>query len=969
MILIMFKTRRKGMKNFKNRLLSILLALLMTVPLIGEFPERAEASFEEIPKLSLDKCKKAEITLSETVSGVNMELIEDGSQETSNVITKYGNETGREVTTSNKINIKFTGDFASPDDDLFLFAFRYWDYQGGGLFYFDYSSIDGVGITSRVEVSKRGLKPDGTKADVGSWRWEYVIVSGAKFTQSLDTGADFKLANRANNCFSKIEVYNLAPIREELALIETGTFAKEKTTALFNFGLLTTQTAQEAHALLPNKLSREMAISYTITFLGLANKAKEAKLDCTYTDVAPEYRTNISYAKSIGLIKNDTTTLGAQEIIKERELLEYYLRFFKLPTDGDIIKTAQNCNLVYGADSIFQPEKEALVDNLFAIGSNVLKMKAPNSGEMMAVQMIRDGIIPFKGVMQSGDATLMGAFLDEPIYCPPKEHIDPWTKKKWYSLNFFGMGICRPYMTQQTFSDDNETMVFCDLLGNLYLYNIKTYMVERIDKVCMEAKDLPRYVAITFRNGTSELYWVNDKYDFMMYDVKTRKKTYLASLPSTLSNAGDISVSKDGKRLVFDTALNLPGVHIYNRITTGLLDLETKEFTVRPLYDFTEISGEGYYSMHSAINPVYTNIIHFSSGGEYTGPGLYKSFMRLHRWNTETGEMEPYFDEYRTTIVSGYGRGYGEQNGHEAWTGNGEWTIVNKAGSQYLGKFYSNGYPGLVLISYDGRDRKYLGPAKLWDYKKQEWTYANYTHPGGDPTGERWAVSDDSSWNTFAPSKWPLIIRDSVTGASYSPLNFIPVGPSKHHPHPAFSQNLQYVAFGTIDENGVGEMGWVDVSDITSIPVDGSVVKLSDSCEALDFHNSFENFEYDLNIVDIDGETAYEIPRGKKMYVNALNDVIWGRNMNVSIEITYLDNSTSPIQLDFIRWNNKGINQHLSRRSTTINRTGKGGWNTATITIDDINLDNMEYLGTDFRLYGTVSDIVIKEIKVKEVKE
>jgi hypothetical protein len=219
-------------------------------------PQKADASFGEMPKLSLDKCKKAEVFISDTSRGVNMEFIDGGttdpSAETYAAITTYGGEICREVTAANKMNFKFSEDFASPEDDLFLFAFRYWDYAGGGLFYLDYASSDGPGITTRVNVSKRGSYPEGgNRADYAEWKWEYVVVAGAQFTQTLENGADFKIANRANNAFTKIEVYNLAPIKDEVALLELGTFADAKTTTLFNMGLLPFAKAADATATLP----------------------------------------------------------------------------------------------------------------------------------------------------------------------------------------------------------------------------------------------------------------------------------------------------------------------------------------------------------------------------------------------------------------------------------------------------------------------------------------------------------------------------------------------------------------------------------------------------------------------------------------------------------------------------------------------------------------------------------------------
>jgi len=953
------------MKKTKIKLLSLFLVSMIFCSVIPHPINKVSASFEEIPALSLEKCKKAEIYLGEKVKGTNIEIIKDenagAGDELYAGISVYDGETSHEVSVANKLNFRFTGDFASPEDDLFLFAFRYWDYAGGGKFYLDYASEDGDGIETRVEVMKRGLMPDGSKAPKGQWRYEYVVIAGARFTQTLTNGADFKIANRAGNAFTNIEVYNLAPIAEQVAHLELGTFASEKAQVLFNLGLLEAADSKAVTALLPEKLDRQTAIYYTVKFLGLSKKAEESAIECTYSDVDTKYASSVAYAKSIGLINKSGTELGAKDIIKERELIEYYLKYFKLSTDGDIVKTSKENKIVFGADVIFQTEKEALIDNLFAIGSNVVRLISPGGKDTIIMKMLNDGIVTFNGIMQSSDPELAGKLIEEPFYCPPEERIDPWTKRKYYVLSFFGSPISRPYFTQQSFSDDNETMVFCDYNNFIYLYNIRTYMTKKIGTI-IGGKANPSYVSMTFRNGTDELYYINNKKELIKYDVGDEKETLLYTLPGYVINAADISVSKDGTRVAFDIwKPNFP--YSATEGTSAYYDIADNEYREKDFFDFSTVSWEGWYHMHTSMNPVHKNIILFCSGGS-TIPDPFINFIRCFSWNTETDAQGPLFQEYRTTYGP-KGMYMGDNNGHESWTGDGEWLIVNKAATQYSGRLYSNGTAGLMLVSPDGRDRKYVGPAKVWNYEKKKWVYSHFTHPGADPTGQRWAVSDDSNFSLFYKGEFPLMIMDTESGASYLPLARIKAGPSDYHPHPAFSQNLQYVVFGTIDDNKQGMIGWVDVSDITSLPQRGGRVELSESCEALDY----EDFEYDLDKIKVNGEDAYRIRADKKMYINALNDVVWGVKKDVTFQITYLDNGVSPMKLEYVVWKDNTINQHLFKRYITIKREGKGGWKTAEVTLRGINMDNTEMLATDVKLSGSASELIIKEVTVKEAKE
>ena len=105
------------MKRFKRKIVSVSLIAFMLLSLMPAMPQKADASFGEMPKLSLDKCKKAEVFISDTSRGVNMEFIDGGttdpSAETYAAITTYGGEICREVTAANKMNFKFSEDFAS----------------------------------------------------------------------------------------------------------------------------------------------------------------------------------------------------------------------------------------------------------------------------------------------------------------------------------------------------------------------------------------------------------------------------------------------------------------------------------------------------------------------------------------------------------------------------------------------------------------------------------------------------------------------------------------------------------------------------------------------------------------------------------------------------------------------------------------------------------------------------------------
>ena len=194
------------------------------------------------------------------------------------------------------------------------------------MYYLDYSSKEDPTQTVRQNVYKRGNKEEGAK-----WRKEYVVVIGASFCHQLENGADFWIANRANNAFAKIEVYNLAPIKDELATLELGRFGEDKAQILINLDLFSLSEGETVKTELSKQMNREQTIDYIIKTLGLSEKAKGAGVNCSYTDVAEVYRDSVEYAKQIGVLREDSSVLNANERIKERELIEYYLNFLGIP--------------------------------------------------------------------------------------------------------------------------------------------------------------------------------------------------------------------------------------------------------------------------------------------------------------------------------------------------------------------------------------------------------------------------------------------------------------------------------------------------------------------------------------------------------------------------------------------------------------------------------------------------------------
>ena len=112
-------------------------------------------------------------------------------------------------------------------------------------------------------------------------------------------------------------------------------------------------------------------------------------------------------------------------------------------------------------------------------------------------------------------------------------------------------------------------------------------------------------------------------------------------------------------------------------------------------------------------------------------------------------------------------------------------------------------------------------------------------------------------------------------------------------------------------------------------------------------------------------------------------DYLEKESTNAEIVITYLDNGYLSIRLDYFEWENistyakreknhpdyyyEGIGK-LRPRTKKISRTNSGTWKTVRIPVNNINLEGRYQLGADFKLSGVQSDVVIRDVYIREVK-
>jgi hypothetical protein len=164
------------------------------------------------------------------------------------------------------------------------------------------------------------------------------------------------------------------------------------------------------------------------------------------------------------------------------------------------------------------------------------------------------------------------------------------------------------------------------------------------------------------------------------------------------------------------------------------------------------------------------------------------------------------------------------------------------------------------------------------------------------------------------------------------------------------------------DPSGVISTAWMDVSDIVDKPADGGRMEISDICEG----PSYKGTKYYFEKTHIAEADCFKIPVGKKMLVNIIDDKYQADRANAKISFSYYDWGYTPLRLSYFGWNNKSLYiDKTEQMRYEIPRNNTKKWKTATVELKDINLDNMDYIGTDFRFEGVYADLYVKDINVE----
>ena len=490
-----------------------------------------------------------------------------------------------------------------------------------------------------------------------------------------------------------------------------------------------------------------------------------------------------------------------------------------------------------------------------------------------------------------------------PNMCEPQSVTDTITGRSYKVMDFCGESAIKSYYTMQSFNRDGTCFYFYTPSADIFEYNTQTGHIRFIDHGIYEHN-----LYVTQQN---HLYYLNADKEIICMDLADYTKRFIAAVPPEVSSRVTmLQLTEDESELsVYWTADTLPNVEP-DTFTFPVLNIKTGEWDYESYH--YRFDTEQYQPNHNTINPWNGKLMFFAHEGDDVGD-------RIWMLDRTKPQEEAFYNVFVQKPYNDYQTG--EKSSHEGWMAGGERILFVKHGGVMC-----IGHPGLVSVGTDGQNRRYINN----DY--------SYLHTSGNPKDSRWAVADTS----YNGKTTDIVLVDCESGRSYHLAQVPQNGENPGHSHPEFSQDGKTVFFSLYDEAfSTVRLAWMDVSDILDNPVSGGRIILSDSCESF----SYAGQDSELKSVHTADEEGYLIAKNKKMYIDVQN--VSMECASAKLKIRYYDDGRA-LQLFYYIWQTAPEKNELKPMMCSLPVNGSYTWKTAEIELSDINLENMEWLGSDF---------------------
>lgn len=852
------------------------------------------------------------VTFGKEIESENMTFFDGGQSDKS--LPTYNEKVvidgvdARKVYGSNYIYTRFDESFYNPEEDsCFFIKLKFYEFgPQKGTFYLSYPTRDGA---TNITIVKN---------ENPQWATRTFFVDNAYFNHSIDDiGADIKIINGAYNAFASLEVVNANGVADDNSY-DVGVAATENANILSQLGLY----PENYSDILENKLTRKDVAKRLVTLLGKENEEYKT----TLTDADEKESSALGYLEHNKLAE---WSGSASENVTQLELVQIFARLSGVSTESDVFQNMMDEKLLKSSNVIIQPSKTAIEDNFAALAYNWLLAKN-KTGKPNIADLLARGIVTKENVMSSSESAIKALAYSNPTEIETKQITDPYTGRKYYYTHK-GDNTVREYYTANQWTSDNKRFVVEEQNARspIFLYDTEKHTLQYL----CEAN-------ATVVGASDKMYYIDpDSREVRTMDLNTFEVKTIAMLPDSVLNWWGLSITNDEKFMAInwqegsselDYAKPFGGTR-YRKCP--VLDIENGTWNAEFHKEFTSSESAGMNLNHVIINPAYDNLVFFCHEGTTT-------IIPDRIWLLDTDKNSA-FNLFRQKQVTE--ELTGETAGHEMWFGDGNRLAFVKY------TFGTNiGYSGIMTIDLTGKKKEYVSN----EYR--------YWHCSASPADDRFIVADT---NKLDGNMNEIVLVDRYTGEAHL-LCRPQLGKSVHpgHAHPSFSPDGKKVSFVMNDGTGIIATAWMDVSDIVDKPADGGRISISETCEV----PSYKGCVNYIKEAEKAGEKCYKVSVGNRMLVNVKDDKYQADRADVKITFSYYDESYMPVKLSYFGWNSK-----LSRLDKTeqmfytVDRKNTKKWITKTIELKDINIDNMELIGTDFKIEGSYADLYIKDVNVE----
>lgn len=882
---------------------------------------------------------------------------------------EFGGIPCRQVYATNKLYLRLDESFADSNDTIFSISFDYWNYGGGGNIYLEYFTENST-ERSVMTILKLGLDENNQKTQ-DCWYRVTICVQDLKIRSGkMANNADFRISSGAYNAFSRFEVKNLSRFgsNEFLGVYNSGNYEILQSMGFFD-------PYSENHNSLDfysRQITREEAIVMMIKGYGMEREALDKNLKTSFTDISKENIPYIALAEALGVVES-SKILNKEEPFTQKELIKMYMSLLSIDaTEGDdIYAIAKEKGLIQIENLFFQPNKPADVDTLAGLSLNSLFISNQKTGYNPFTIAVESEKVDIGAFLEAGYQSVRDWLTNNTFRLPKNTNYDKKTGRTYYSVNFFGQNAAKSYYTMNCMSNDNKRIYFLTLGKYIMEYNIETEMC--------------RYIDLYHGSGClvtplDNLWYINPSLQIIKMDLDTYEKEIVGALPEWQQNAWAFQVNNDESFLSCWFVSDGSG-EIDNKKESRLprYDIKKREWDLRYKYAFPETGQANPNHMCINPNPKYSNLYFFAHEGNNTEIHTGKSTSIPDRtWvlDFDTGIFtNPIKQRWDVSPVDGNPKTgqIAESGCHEAWSYDGEWlfNVTNMSYSEHIpvtGQVRDRNVV-INMVRNDFTDRRYI-PADFTPSK----SVLNSGFGGNHAMisyNNRWFASD-CQYSTASYARFSdLYLFDAETGETHYLARTPQTGKDPGHTHPQFSPNDEYVIFGRWSEDlQYAEFAWMDISDIITNPAKGGRYDISKNCEILSFDCN-ENHSVKTTFNKNGVIEKVEIPKDNYLYVNVKKELIESENTPAEINITYKDDTRLPMKLVYYRWheNSPGTGRNVMKENEIlIHRTGTGKTITKSFKFDDICFDNVQNLGSDFRIgaVGTKATVFNVEVTIEQ---